>query len=63
LASNDNWDVALRPSFQAMGVDNWDVGSADAALEMTLAPGTYTAVVSGKGGATGVNLVEILEEN
>jgi sugar lactone lactonase YvrE len=63
LASNDNWDVALRPSFQAMGVDNWSVGSADAALEMTLDPGTYTAVVSGKGGATGVNLVEILEEN
>ena len=36
-------------------------GSADAALVVNLAPGAYTAQVTGVGGATGIALVEIYE--
>lgn len=63
IATNDNWDVALRPDFQKVGIDNWDVGSNDAALVVTLNPGAYTAVVSGKNNTTGVALIEIFEED
>jgi len=63
IASNDNWDASLRPDFQAVGIDTWDVGSNDAALVVTVNPGTYTAVVSGKNRTTGVALIELFEEN
>jgi len=33
----------------------------EAALLITLAPGPYTAIVSGVGGTTGVGLVEVFE--
>ena len=36
-------------------------GSRDAALLVTLPPGTYTAQVSGVGGSTGVALIEVYE--
>lgn len=62
LASNDNWDPLLRPEFQAVGIDNWAMGSKDAALMLTLNPGAYTAIVSGKGGTTGVALIEVYED-
>ena len=53
--------------FDAQGVkvganDNWKDWQKDAiaesALLIDLAPGKYTAIVSGVGGATGVGLVE-----
>ena len=34
---------------------------AESAIVITLNPGAYTAVVSGKGGATGVALVEVYD--
>lgn len=59
LATNDDWDVSLRPDFQSVGADNWDVGSKDAAIVTTLDPGSYTAIVSGKNGSSGVSLIEV----
>lgn len=63
VAKNDDWDAAIRPDFQKCGIDNWAVGSKDAALVLTLNPGDYTAIVSGKDNGTGVALVEVYEEN
>lgn len=63
IATNDNWDAALRPDFQKVGIDNWQVGSNDAALVVTLNPGPYTAVIYGKNKTTGVALMEVFEEN
>jgi hypothetical protein len=37
------------------------VGSQDAALDVTLAPGAYTALVRGKNDGTGIALVEIYD--
>jgi len=36
-------------------------GSKDASLIITLMPGNYTAVISGKNDSTGVALIEVYE--
>jgi peroxiredoxin len=61
VASNDNWDAALAPTFAAAGAFALTPGSRDAALVVTLPPGSYTAQVSGTGNATGVAIVEVYE--
>lgn len=62
IGTNDNWDAASQePTFKTLGIDNWDVGSKDAAIITTLPPGGYTAIVSGVGGTTGVALVEVYD--
>ena len=62
FASSDNWDSAtIRPYFQQVGIDNWDRGSKDSAVVMSLNPGGYTAIVSGVGNTTGVALIEVYE--
>jgi hypothetical protein len=61
LASNDNWDSALAPTFTGVGAFGLTPGSKDAALVLTLEPGSYTAQVSGVGSATGVAIVEVYE--
>lgn len=61
IAENDNWDASLRPEFQRLGIDNWETGSKDCALEVTLNPGAYTAIIRGKNDTTGVALVEVIE--
>jgi hypothetical protein len=58
IRSNDNWkdDPQQRAAIEAAGLaPNHD---EEAALVETVAPGAYTAVVRGSGGATGVGLVE-----
>ena len=64
IASNDNWggDAAVAAAATASGAFALS-GSAskDAALLVTLAPGAYTARVSGVGGASGIALLEIYE--
>ena len=64
LASNDDWEA--NPDRAAIDVATTQVGafalqprSKDAALLVTLRPGSYTVQVSGVGGATGVALVEV----
>ncbi len=64
VATNDDWrgTPALKAAFTSVGAfalatDN----SRDAALAIELAPGAYTATVSGKQNTTGVALVEVYE--
>lgn len=64
IAANDNWGVApsLAATFTALGAFPLAAAdSKDAAVLITLSPGSYTAQVSGVGNATGEALVEIYE--
>ncbi|MBL9202273.1 MAG: hypothetical protein JNL39_17310, partial [Opitutaceae bacterium] len=60
-ASNDNWAAADAASFAALGAFPLPAGSRDAAIVATLAPGAYTAQITGAGGGTGVALVEVYD--
>jgi uncharacterized protein (DUF1800 family) len=61
LQTNDNWVAADAATFAAVGAFSLAVGSRDAALVMTLQPGSYTAQVSGVGNTTGEAIVEVYE--
>ncbi len=61
---NDNWGgtAALSAAFDQAGAFRLtSAASRDAALLLTLAPGSYTAQLSGVGGGTGVGLIEVYE--
>jgi hypothetical protein len=59
LISNDNWRDGDAAQIESFGL----APSADleAGIAVTLDPGSYTAVVHGNGGATGVALVEVYD--
>ena len=60
IASNDDWhDSAQASQIQQSGLAPSD--SREAAILITLAPGNYTAVVSGYGNSGGNGLVEVYE--
>ncbi|MEO5718240.1 MAG: matrixin family metalloprotease [Chthoniobacterales bacterium] len=60
LQSNNNWQEG--PNAQAIIDQNLAPTNAkESALLATLAPGAYTAIVQGVGGATGVALVEVYD--
>lgn len=61
VASNDDWNAADAATMSSVGAFPLTVGSKDAALVTTLAPGAYTAQVSGAGGSSGLALVEVYE--
>lgn len=66
LYVNDDWSsiaYSHEIAATASGIHAFTVaaGSKDAALLLTLAPGVYTAVVSGAADSTGVALVEVYE--
>lgn len=66
VASNDDWGrsanvTEIAAAATQAGAFPLGVSSKDAAMLVTLAPGSYTALVSGAGGASGVALVEIFE--
>ncbi len=64
IAENDNWGgtAALTAAFASVGAFQLSAPtSRDAALLITLAPGNYTAQVSGVGGTSGVAIVEVYE--
>jgi len=64
LRQNDNWGGDSQLSATAAAVGAFpiiDAASKDAMLLVTLAPGSYTAQVSGVGNTTGVALVEVYE--
>jgi len=75
LAQNNHWETALTTTggpgasgavkiaaaTAAVGAFAFDPGSADAAVVITLAPGAYTAQVSGVASTTGVALIEFYE--
>lgn len=56
LAANDNWMDNQKAEIEATGIA--PLSDQEAAILTTLPAGLYTAIVSGKGGATGVALVE-----
>jgi hypothetical protein len=63
VAENAGWasDVAITQASARTGAFALAPGSNDAALLITLAPGTYTAQVSGTAGTTGIALVEVYD--
>jgi outer membrane protein assembly factor BamB len=66
VAENNDWGAAsnaaaLATTSQGVGAFALPNGSRDAALLITLSPGTYTAQVSGVNGTTGVGLVEVYQ--
>lgn len=63
IQANDNWGgvPAIVAAAGSVGAFALDAASRDAVLLVTLAPGSYTAQVSGVGNTTGVALVEIYD--
>jgi uncharacterized protein GlcG (DUF336 family) len=57
LAANDNWQDTQAVELQATALAPSD--SREAATVAWLTPGAYTAIVQGKGGQTGVGLIEV----
>ena len=54
--ANDNWKDTQQAEIEASGFQPQN--DMESAIISTLDPGSYTAVVSGKDGGTGVGLVE-----
>ncbi len=68
IAENDNWGTPVgsatpitAATFTSVGAFQLTAGSRDSALLATLAPGAYTAQVSGINNGTGVALIEVYE--
>jgi hypothetical protein len=60
LSSNDNWGSGPNAAqIQSEGLA--PTNPAESALQATLPPGSYTAIVRGANGATGVGLVEVYD--
>jgi hypothetical protein len=59
IATNDDWRIPNEAEIQATALPPED--DREAAIVTTLQPGAYTAVVTGKGGTSGVALVEIYD--
>lgn len=65
VVANDNWKIddatgeSQEAQIRATGVAPLD--DRESAIVQTLSPGSYTAVVRGKGGTTGVALVEVYD--
>lgn len=61
LVENDNWSSTLANTAAAVGAFPLVAGARDAALLVTLPPGSYSAQVSGVANGTGEALVEVYE--
>jgi hypothetical protein len=64
VGENDDWggSASLSTAFRDVGAFAFPLAtSRDAALLVTLEPGSYTAQVSGTGTTTGVALIEVYE--
>jgi hypothetical protein len=69
VAANDNWSAGrpspglaeVRSAIDRVGAFRLPLGSADAAVVVTLEPGAYTAQVSAATGAAGLALVEVYD--
>ena len=60
IASNDDWGAATNAAtIQSSGFAPAD--SREAAIYTTLAPGAYTAIVTGANSTTGVGIIEVFE--
>jgi hypothetical protein len=64
IATNGTWGGQAEIAAAAAGVGAFawsDPASRDAAILITLPPGSYTAVLSGAGGDSGLALIEIYD--
>jgi hypothetical protein len=65
LQTADNWGdsqpAAISTAASRVGAFGWTSGSKDAAILVTLNPGTYSAVVKGVNDTTGTALIEIYD--
>ena len=62
ITSNDNWkDSPQRPQIEGTPYEPTD--DREAVIVATLAPGAYTAILSGVDQTTGIGLVEIYDNN
>ncbi len=59
IVTNDNWKATQENAIIASGVP--PTNDLESAIVATLAPGSYTAVVSGKNGGTGIGLIEVYD--
>jgi plastocyanin len=59
ITSNDNWQDSDEANITATGLAPSNM--LESAIVETLDPGSYTAVVSGKNGGTGIGLVEVYD--
>jgi hypothetical protein len=59
IAFNNNWRDSQEAAIKATGIP--PVNDLESAIDTTLSPGNYTAVVSGNNGGTGVALVEVYD--
>ncbi len=57
MATNDSWKSEQEAEIAATGIAPPNDG--EAAILTTLAPGAYTAIESGRGGTSGVGLIEV----
>ena len=64
LATNDNWKTRSDGTSQQAEVEATTIPPAndlESAIVTTLNPGSYTAILSGKNGGTGVGVVEVYD--
>lgn len=61
IAENHQWDGSLATISRLVGAFALPPGSRDAALLLRLQPGSYSAVLSGVGTASGEALIEIYD--
>ena len=59
IARNDDWKTTQQAEIQATTIP--PSNDLESAIVATLAPGSYTAIVAGKGNNTGVGLVEVYD--
>ncbi len=58
---NNNWKDTQQVAIQATGLP--PTNDFESAIDATLSPGAYTAVVRGNGGTSGIALVEVYDLN
>ena len=61
IQQNDNWKDTQRTEIEATGLQPSD--DRESVIVTTLVPGNYTALLTGKGGTTGVGTVEVYDGN
>jgi hypothetical protein len=59
--TNDNWKHTQAAEIQATGIP--PINDLESAIVASLAPGAYTAIVTGNGNSSGVALVEVYDLN
>ena len=57
--TNDNWRDTQEAQIKASGIP--PTNDLESAIDITLPPGNYTAIIFGKGGSTGIGLIEVYD--